>query len=298
MSEVLLSTELPLPSMHRGKVRDIYAVGDRLLFVTTDRLSAFDVVLNEGIPGKGRCLTALSVFWAERLPAAHPYHLISTEPEDLGPALAPFYDLLRGRMMLVEQLEMFPVECVVRGFLVGSGWKDYQATGSLCGHPLPPGLQNGDPLETLLFTPATKAAVGDHDENISYDAMVARVGIDVATELRDRSLALFRQGQAYARERGLILVDTKFEFGRRADGTVVLADEVLTSDSSRYWDAAEAAATPRGQTPPSFDKQIVRDHLETTDWNKKHPAPSLPAGIVTQTADRYQTLIQRLEASP
>lgn len=297
-TDVVLNTELDLPLVHRGKVRDIYEVDDALLFIASDRLSAFDVVFNEGIPDKGKVLTHVTDFWVHKLQACQPFHLKTLDVRKMGPQATDHAAALAGRSMLVEKLEMLPVECVVRGYLVGSGWKDYRATGKVCDHALAQGLNQGDELTEPLFTPATKAELGDHDENISFDKVVELVGEDVANEIRERSIRIYQQGRSYARDRGLLLVDTKFEFGRRSDGTIVLADEVLTPDSSRYWDVDEAAATPRGQTPPSFDKQIVRDYLETLDWGKRPPPPPLPDEIIDRTAARYRQLVERLTGSP
>jgi len=293
-SQPVLKTELDLPLLSRGKVRDIYDLDGDLLIVTTDRLSAFDVVFDQGIPDKGKVLTQLSLFWADTLDACRPYHLVTADVDAMGPKVAAHADSLRGRSMRVEKLEMMPVECVVRGYLVGSGWKDYKATGMVCGHQLPEGLQNGDALPAPLFTPATKAEVGLHDENISFEKMVEMVGQETADELRTKSLEIFNSAVAYAKERGIVLVDTKFEFGRRKDGTLVLADEILTPDSSRYWDSADVENTPRGQTPPSFDKQIVRDYLETLTWDKAPPAPTLPDDIIERTAARYRDAVERI----
>jgi len=290
---VLLTSDLDLPLKSRGKVRDVYDLGEHLLIVATDRLSAFDVVFREGIPDKGRVLTHLSLFWARTLAACRPYHLVTADPAAMGPRLRRFADLLHGRSMLVEKLDMLPVECVVRGYLVGSGFKEYQATGAVCGHRLTKGLSLGDRLDPPIFTPATKAETG-HDENISFEQAIERIGRKAAEAVRKQSLAIFAQAAAFAKERGLVLVDTKFEFGRRQDDTLVLGDEVLTPYSSRYWDAEEARHTPRGQTPPSFDKQIVRDYLETLTWNKQPPPPPLPADIVSRTAARYRALVVRL----
>ena len=299
-SDILMHSDLPLTRLHRGKVRDIYALGEQLLFVASDRLSAFDVVFNEGIPDKGRVLTQVSLFWTRQLAACQPYHLVSADVAamDLGGVGDAQRAALAGRTMLVEKLEMLPVECVVRGYLVGSGWKDYQRAGAVCGHTLPAGMQNGDRLDEPLFTPATKAELGAHDENISFAAMVDLVGADSAEALRRRSLEIFAQGAALARERGLVLVDTKLEFGRRPDGTLVLGDEVLTPDSSRYWDLQAAQATPRGQTPPSFDKQLVRDYLEGLDWNKAPPPPPLRGDIIARARARYLDLVERLTGAP
>jgi len=293
----VLETKLDCPLLHKGKVRDIYDADGKLLIVTTDRLSAFDVVFGQGIPDKGKVLTQVSNFWARSLPACNPYHLISDTLDGIAKIVPQVQDdpaTYEGRSILVEKLEMSPVECVVRGFLVGSGWKDYQKTGEVCGHKLPEGLQLGDELPEPLFTPATKAQVGDHDENISFGRVVEMVGEQTAEELKQRSIDIYNKGRIFARERGFILVDTKFEFGKRPDGTMVLADEALTPDSSRYWDVREAEATARGKTPPSFDKQIVRDYLETLDWNKAPPAPALPQEILNRTAARYHDLLERL----
>lgn len=298
MSRTVLHTQIDLPLVHRGKVRDIYAAERGLLFVATDRLSAFDVVFEQGIPRKGQVLTHISLFWARQLPAAQPFHVIESDVDEIYLPKGTDREALRGRTLLVEKLQMVPVECVVRGYLVGSGWKDYQRTGQVCGHRLPAGMQNGDPLPKPIFTPATKAALGDHDENISFDQAVKLVGGEAAEELRERSLELFAQGAAYARERGIVLVDTKFEFGHRSSGALVLADEVLTPDSSRYWDVREVEQCPRGQTPPSFDKQIVRDYLETLDWNKAPPPPPLPDDIIERTAAKYLEVVQRLTGAP
>jgi len=290
----ITQTDIDLPLLQRGKVRDIYDLGDQILIVASDRLSAFDVVFEQGIPGKGRVLTQLSLFWASRLSSARPYHLVSSAPAEMDPRLGKYREDLDGRSMLVEKLEMFPVECVVRGYLAGSAVKDYRATGGICGQKLPAGLQIGDPLPEPLFTPATKAEFGQHDENVPFERVVEILGEPTATELKQRSLEIYREAAAYALQRKLILVDTKLEMGRRPDGTIVLGDEVLTPDSSRYWDIDEKAATPAGASPPSFDKQIVRDYLETLDWNKSPPAPKLPEAIIQKTGDRYQQLVERL----
>ncbi len=261
----------------------MYAVGDDLLLLATDRISAFDHVLGSGIPGKGIVLTQLSLFWFEFLEHTVPNHLILTEVDAFPEALAPFRDLLRRRSMLVKQAAMFPVECVVRGYLSGSGWKDYQATGSLCGIALPPGLRESDPLPEPLFTPASKSQGGEHDENISFAAMCARIGPEDAETLRTLSLAIYGRAAEHARQCGLILADTKFEFGRVGD-VILLADEVLTPDSSRYW---PAEGYKPGGAQPSFDKQFVRDYLEQVRWNKQAPAPALPAAIIEKTQANY-----------
>jgi phosphoribosylaminoimidazole-succinocarboxamide synthase len=289
----LTHTELPLPRIASGKVRDLYAIDDkRMLVVASDRLSAFDVVFNEGVTGKGRILTELSSFWAQALPPCEPYHLILPQP--VPPVPEELWQAYQARSQVVERLEMVPIECVVRGFLTGSGWKEYQSCGRICGEPLPEGLLNGDALPSLMFTPAYKAEAGAHDENISLARAAEIVGRELLDALITRSLAIFEAASAHAAKRGLILVDTKFEFGRRSDGTLVLADEVLTPDSSRYWDAEEHAHTPRGETPQSFDKQVVRDYLETLDWDKRPPPPSLPKDVLEKTAARYRMLLERI----
>jgi phosphoribosylaminoimidazole-succinocarboxamide synthase len=282
-----------LPLVHRGKVRDIYAVGDdHLLIVTTDRLSAFDVILPDPIPGKGAVLTALSNFWFERLGSIVPNHLADLRLEDVVPdpqERAP----LEGRTVIVRKLAALPIEAVARGYLIGSGWKDYQATGGVCGIELPAGLVQAAQLPEPIFTPATKAAVGDHDENIGFEQAAALVGEKMAAQVRDVTLALYREAAAFALARGIIIADTKFEFGVDRDGTLVLIDEALTPDSSRFWPADSYRP---GTSPPSFDKQFVRDYLETLDWNKKAPGPKLPAEIIEKTAAKYQEALRRLTA--
>jgi phosphoribosylaminoimidazole-succinocarboxamide synthase len=273
-----------LSLLRRGKVRDVYEVdAERSLIVATDRISAFDCVLPAPVPRKGQALTALSQFWFDKLAHVAPNHLITTELDDMPDAARVHADVLRGRAMLVRRTEVFPVECVVRGYLAGSGWKDYQATGAVCGHRLPPGLREAAQLPAPIFTPATKAESG-HDENISEARLTEIVGAEVAATLRDISLRLYAEASAYARPRGLIIADTKFEFGRANDGRILLIDEALTPDSSRFWPVAGYAP---GGSPPSFDKQFVRDYLETLDWNKQPPAPPLPPEIVNATTNRY-----------
>jgi phosphoribosylaminoimidazole-succinocarboxamide synthase len=273
-----------LSLLRRGKVRDVYEVdAERSLIVATDRISAFDCVLPAPVPRKGQALTALSQFWFDKLAHVTPNHLITTELDDMPDAARVHADVLRGRAMLVRRTEVFPVECVVRGYLAGSGWKDYQATGAVCGHRLPPGLREAAQLPAPIFTPATKAESG-HDENISEARLTEIVGAEVAATLRDISLRLYAEASAYARPRGLIIADTKFEFGRANDGRILLIDEALTPDSSRFWPVAGYAP---GGSPPSFDKQFVRDYLETLDWNKQPPAPPLPPEIVNATTNRY-----------
>jgi phosphoribosylaminoimidazole-succinocarboxamide synthase len=277
-----------LNHLSSGKVRDIYAVGeDRLLLVATDRISTYDVVHPTPIPDKGKLLTGLTAFWLERTGEVCPNHLISfTElPQEF-----------RGRAMLVERLEMVPVECVVRGYITGSGWKDYQSTGAVCGIELPGGLRESEQLPEPIFTPATKADVGDHDENVDFDRAAEIVGDrELLEELRRLSIAIYELGAAHARERGIILADTKFEFGRRPDGTIVLADEVMTPDSSRFW-PADGYEPGRGQ--PSFDKQYVRDWAAGSGWDKTPPAPALPEDVIERTRALYVDAYERITGEP
>jgi phosphoribosylaminoimidazole-succinocarboxamide synthase len=281
---VLLQSNLgDVPLIGRGKVRDLYAVGDALLLVASDRISAFDHVLGSGIPGKGKILTQISLFWFGLLADIVPNHLIATEVSDFPAELHPYAEQLEGRSMLVKRAAMFPVECVARGYLAGSGWKEYQAAGTVCGIALPAGLQDGSRLPEPIFTPATKSQDGAHDENIPFATMESVVGADDAAELRRLTLALYAKAATHAEARGLILADTKFEFGR-VDGGIVLCDEVLTPDSSRFWD--EAAWKPGG-AQASFDKQFVRDYLESIHWNKQAPAPALPDDVVERTQAKY-----------
>jgi len=289
-SGLLQSTIRSLPPVYRGKVRDSYAVGtDRLLLVTTDRLSAFDVVMNQPIPDKGRVLNAMSNFWFEKLAHVVPNHLTGIDPESV---VAPDErDQVRGRAVVALRLKPIPVEAVVRGYLIGSGWKDYQKTGEVCGITLPAGLQMASRLPEPIFTPATKAEAGAHDENISFDAAKHAIGAELAFKVRSVSLALYRAAAEYALTRGIIIADTKFEFGTDADGNLRLMDEVLTADSSRFWPADEYE---EGVSPPSFDKQFVRDWLEAQDWNKAPPPPDLPDQIVARTAAKYREALLRL----
>jgi len=288
MSAVISQTDLPgLKLRGRGKVRDIYELGDRLLIVATDRLSAFDVVLPTPIPDKGRVLTQLSVFWFDKLASVIPNHVISAT--DFPGELAPFAASLRGRSMLVRWTEPVAIECVVRGYLSGSGWKDYQASGGVCGIRLPAGLRESDRLPEPIFTPSTKATTG-HDENISFDETIARVGRPLAERLRDTSLEIYRRAAAYASERGIIIADTKFEFGL-IGSELIWIDEAVTPDSSRFWPGDEYAP---GKAQPSFDKQYVRDYLERIGWNKKPPAPALPGDVVAATRDKYREAYQRI----
>jgi phosphoribosylaminoimidazole-succinocarboxamide synthase len=271
----------------RGKVRDIYDLGDRLLIVATDRLSAFDVVLPSPIPDKGRVLTQLSLFWFDRLADVVPNHVISGERFE--GELAPYSASLEGRSMLVRRTEALPIECVVRGYISGSGWKDYQKTGAICGIPLPAGLRESDKLPQPIFTPSTKATSG-HDQNISFDQAAETVGRALAEKLRDTSITLYRKGAEHAASCGIILADTKFEFGLLG-GELIWIDEALTPDSSRFWPANEYAP---GKPQASFDKQYVRDYLERIGWNKQPPAPALPPDVVAATRDRYREAYQRI----
>ncbi len=282
--QTLTRTDLgDLPLLARGKVRDLYAVGDALLLVATDRISAFDHVLATGIPGKGKILTQLSLFWFHLLRDVVPNHLITADVSQYPSVLHPYANQLKGRSMLVKRAQMFPVECVVRGYISGSGWKDYKAHGSVCGIPLPKHLQESGKLPQPLFTPATKSTGGEHDENISFIEMTNRIGEAAAARLQGLSLDFYTRAATYAAQRGVILADTKFEFGVTPDG-IVLADEVLTPDSSRYWPASEYKP---GGPQPSFDKQFVRDYLEKIQWNKQAPAPALPDDIVAKTQRKY-----------
>jgi phosphoribosylaminoimidazole-succinocarboxamide synthase len=284
-SAPVLETSLSeLPLIRRGKVRDVYAVTDELLLiVATDRISAFDCISPTPIPLKGEVLTALSRFWFERLAHIVPNHLVTTEIEAMPPVVKQYAESLRGRSMLVRRASVFPVECVVRGYLAGSGWKDYLRTGEVCGHRLPAGLRESEQLPEPIFTPATKAEEG-HDENISEDRMSEIVGRDVMLALRDISLRLYREASEYARSRSIIIADTKFELGRDATGQIILVDEALTPDSSRFW---PAESYEPGHSQPSFDKQFVRDYLETLAWNKRPPAPPLPPEVAAATTARY-----------
>ncbi len=285
---ILLSTALPFPIFRRGKVRDVYDLGSQLLIVATDRISAFDCVMPEGIPDKGRILTAVAAYWFAATEDLVPNHFRGNPG---WPAeLEAHREALSGRAVIVEKTRPLPVECVVRGYLAGSGWKEYQADGSVCGIPLPVGLRLADRLPEAIFTPATKAEEG-HDENISYPRMAEVVGRELAEKLRDLSLALYRRGAELAAQRGILLADTKFEFGLSKEGDLILIDEALTPDSSRYWLADSWAP---GKNPPSLDKQFLRDYLETLDsWNKQPPAPHLPDSIVAGIRGRYLDLASR-----
>jgi phosphoribosylaminoimidazole-succinocarboxamide synthase len=287
------STITSLPLLGRGKVRDIYAVndndGDKMLIVTTDRLSAFDVILPDPIPGKGAVLTAVADFWFKKLAHIIPNQLTGIDPETV--VAANERDQVRDRAIVVKRLKPLPIEAVVRGYLIGSGWKDYQATGKVCGIGLPAGLQMAQQLPEPLFTPSTKAELGTHDENIDYATVEKTVGPVLAAQVRAAALRLYTEAAAYARTRGIIIADTKFEFGLDAAGTLYLIDEVLTPDSSRFWPADTYQV---GSSPASFDKQFVRDYLETLDWNKQAPGPKLPAEILAKTTAKYREALDRL----
>jgi phosphoribosylaminoimidazole-succinocarboxamide synthase len=280
-----------LPRLHQGKVRDIYDVDARhMLIVTTDRLSAFDVVLPDPIPGKGEVLTSISNFWFARTKHLVPNHLSDLTLERVVPDAAERAPLV-GRSVVVRKLKALPVEAVVRGYLIGSGWKDYTSTGAVCGITLPPGLRIADRLPEPIFTPATKAERGQHDENVGYTHVEAVLGSSLAAQVRDTALALYQYAADYALERGIIVADTKFEFGVDEEGTLTLIDEVLTPDSSRFW---PRATYEPGKSPPSFDKQFVRDYLETLDWDKRPPAPHLPPEIIRRTSEKYAEALRRL----
>ena len=302
MPTTLLQSDLPgLPLRHRGKVRDVFDIprerlpagtppGEYLLIVATDRLSAFDVVLPDPIPGKGEMLCQVSNFWFEKTAHLMPNHLTGIPvaavlPEGVDAAL------YEKRAVVTKKLKPVPVEAIARGYLIGSGWKDYQRTGKVSGIALPDGLQQAQKLPEAIFTPSTKAAVGDHDENIDFDAMVKAVGLDLAEKVRDATLRIYQFAADYAAQRGILLADTKFEFGTDADGRLYIMDEMLTPDSSRYWPADEYAV---GISPPSYDKQFVRDHLETLDWDKTAPGPELPAQVITRTRDKYAEALEKL----
>ncbi|HKI34654.1 MAG TPA: phosphoribosylaminoimidazolesuccinocarboxamide synthase [Gemmataceae bacterium] len=284
----LLESHVPGHPCRRGKVRDVYDLGDRLVIVATDRISAFDWVLPSGIPDKGRVLTALSLFWFDFLGV--PNHVLGTEPKDMGPEFAHRAGELAGRTVLVRKTRVVPIECVVRGYLAGSGWKEYRAGGAVCGIALPPGMQLSQQLPAPIFTPATKEELG-HDENVSFERMSQITGPVVAEELRRRSLEVYRRAADYARTRGILIADTKFEWGELPGGELILIDEVLTPDSSRFWPEDGYRV---GLSPPSFDKQFVRDWLETTAWDKNSPPPQLPPDVVERTRAKYLEAFERL----
>ncbi|WXL24300.1 phosphoribosylaminoimidazolesuccinocarboxamide synthase [Ectopseudomonas mendocina] len=284
------ATTLSLKKIYSGKVRDLYEIDDkRMLMVATDRLSAFDVILNEPIPEKGKILTAISNFWFDKLSHIVPNHFTGDKVEDIVPAAE--LPLVEGRSVVAKRLKPVAVEAIVRGYIVGSGWKEYQKNGTVCGIQLPEGLKEASKLPQPIFTPSTKAAVGDHDENISFERCEAIIGAELAAKVRDTSIALYTAAVEYAATRGIIIADTKFEFGLDEDGTLTLMDEVLTPDSSRFWPADSYV---EGKNPPSFDKQFVRDWLESTGWNKEPPAPAVPADVAQKTADKYREALTRL----
>ena len=290
MSTLYESTLRSLPLLGRGKVRDNYAVGnDKLLIVTTDRLSAFDVIMGEPIPRKGEVLNQMADFWFEKLKHVVPNHLTGVAPETV--VAADEVEQVKGRAVVVKRLEPILVEAVVRGYLAGSGWKDYQATGAVCGVELPPGLQNAQKLPEPIFTPAAKAEMGHHDENITYEEMERRIGTELSRTIKEISIKLYKEAADYAATRGIIIADTKFEFGLDNHGQLYLMDEALTADSSRFWPADSYQV---GTNPPSFDKQFVRDWLETQDWKKEPPAPKLPDEVITKTSAKYQEALERL----
>jgi phosphoribosylaminoimidazole-succinocarboxamide synthase len=284
LDPVVLQTDFPDLHLHAsGKVRDVYQLdGERLLFVATDRISAFDYVLATGIPQKGRVLSQISLFWFDFLSDIVPNHVITADVERYPEALQKYAETLRGRSMIVQRAEMFPIECVVRGYISGSAWKEYQKTGKVCGIELPEGLRESEAFPEPIFTPSTKAVSG-HDENISFARMCEVLGVETSSHLRDLTLRIYKKAAAYARQRGIIIADTKFEFGRTAKG-ITLADEVLTPDSSRFWPADKYAP---GRSQESYDKQYVRDYLEEIHWNKQPPAPALPAEVASRTSEKY-----------
>lgn len=290
MSGLLETNIKSLPFVHRGKVRDIYAVGDdKLLVIQTDRLSAFDVVLDDPIPGKGQILTSMSNFWFKKFGELMPNHMTDIDPITL--VTPEERSQVEGRAIVVKKLKALPIEAIVRGYIIGTGWKDYRKTGAVCGIALPDGLQEAQKLPETIFTPSTKAAVGEHDENISFEQMEKTIGADLAKQVRDYAIKLYTAASEYAATKGIIIADTKFEFGVDDKGTVHLIDEILTPDSSRFWPSSSYQV---GMSPPSFDKQFVRDWLEAQPWNKQAPAPHLPADVAQKTADKYSEALRLL----
>lgn len=291
MAELVLKTDFPdLKLAGRGKVRDIYDLGDALLIVTTDRISAFDVIMNEAIPDKGYVLTQISTFWFRQMEDIIPNHIISTDVKDFPAECQKYAAQLEGRSMLVKKAKPLPVECIVRGYISGSGWKDYKATGAICGITLPTGLVESDKLEEPIFTPSTKAELGEHDENISFDKCVELIGRELAEKIRDVTIAIYKRARDIADTKGIIIADTKFEYGIY-NGELIIIDECMTPDSSRFW--AKDSYKPGG-AQPSFDKQFLRDYLETLDWGKTAPAPPLPEEIVRKTGEKYMEALVRL----
>lgn len=288
---ILLTTDFPdLKLAARGKVRDIYDLGDTLLIVTTDRISAFDVIMSEGIPDKGYVLTQISVFWFRQMEDIIPNHIISTDVKDYPRECQKYADLLTGRSMLVRKAQPLPVECIVRGYISGSGWKDYQKTGAICGVRLPAGLAESAKLDEPIFTPSTKAELGEHDENISFDQCVALVGQEIAEKIRDVTIEIYKRARNIAATKGIIIADTKFEYGI-CNGELIIIDECMTPDSSRFWPSDSYRP---GGAQPSFDKQFLRDYLETLDWGKSAPPPPLPDEIVRKTGEKYMEALVRL----
>lgn len=291
MAQLVLQTEFPdLKLAARGKVRDIYDLGNALLIVTTDRISAFDVIMNEGIPDKGYVLTQISCFWFRQMEDIIPNHIISTEVKDFPAECQKYADILEGRSMLVKKAQPLPAECIVRGYISGSGWKDYKATGAICGITLPAGMVESSKLEQPIFTPSTKAELGTHDENISFDKMVELCGKDVAEKVRDVTIKIYCKARDIADAKGIIIADTKFEYGIY-NGELIIIDECMTPDSSRFW--PKESYKPGGPQP-SFDKQFLRDYLETLDWDKTAPAPPLPEEIVRKTGEKYMEALVKL----
>jgi phosphoribosylaminoimidazole-succinocarboxamide synthase len=291
MTPIVLESNCPeLKLVNKGKVRDIYDVGEHLLIVTTDRISAFDVIMNEGIPDKGLVLTEISKFWFEKMGDIIPHHIVSTNVDDFPAEAQQYRDQLEGRSMLVKKAKPLPVECIVRGYISGSGWKEYKQKGSICGIPLPAGLKESDRLPEVIFTPSTKAEIGEHDENISFSKVEELCGAETAAKLKDVTIEIYKRARDYAETKGIIIADTKFEFGIYND-ELIWIDEALTPDSSRFWPADEYRP---GGPQPSFDKQFLRDYLETLDWGKTAPAPDLPEEIVRKTGEKYKEALMRL----
>ncbi len=290
MSALMKTNIKSLPFLHRGKVRDIYAVGDdKMLVIQTDRLSAFDVIMEDPIPNKGQILTAMSNFWFRKFGKLMPNHMTDIDPESV---VAPEErDQVKGRAFVVKKFKPLPIEAIVRGYIVGTGWKDYQKTGAICGIKLPEGLKEAQKLPEVLFTPSTKAAVGEHDQNISFEEMKKMVGNDIAEKVRDLAITLYKEASSFASTKGILIADTKFEFGIDENRNVYLIDEILTPDSSRFW---PAISYKEGMSPPSFDKQYVRDWLESQPWNKKAPAPRLPEEVARKTAEKYNEALRLL----
>ena len=295
MQTAIITTECPdLTLLHRGKVRDMYAIpgnDDKLLMVATDRISAFDVIMPEPVPGKGRMLTSISLFWFRLLGNSMPNHLISADSADFPEVCQQYREQLEGRSMLVRRSKVVPIECIVRGYLSGSFWSAYKKDRNVCGFMLPEGMRESDPFSEPLFTPSTKAELGDHDENISLETMREKVGSELTEKMAAASVTLYQRAAEYARTKGIIIADTKFEMGVDANGNLILVDEVLTPDSSRFW-PLESYQPGRGQ--PSFDKQYLRDYLSSLSWNKQPPAPKLPAEVLQKTSERYQEALRRL----